>query len=77
MVVALGHSHGLVTGDVVDLLDRDAEVQQPNSASPELMGDQIPRVLSYSSSDDSQDLSLLIIRQTGPGGHDPGQVVGH
>ena len=28
MVVALGHSHGLVTGDVVDLLDRDAEVQQ-------------------------------------------------
>ena len=62
MVVALGHRHRLVTGEVVDLLDRDAEVQQPSSASPELMGDQIPRVLSYSSSNDSQDLSLLIIR---------------
>jgi hypothetical protein len=39
------------------------------------MGDQIPRVLSYSSSDYSQYLSLLIIRQTGPGGDHLGQVV--
>ena len=44
------------------ILDRDAEVLQPSSASSELMGDQIPRVLSYSPSNDSQDLSLLIIR---------------
>ena len=48
--------------DVVDLLDMDAEVKQLSNAFPELMGDQIPRVLSYSSSNDSQDLSLLIIR---------------
>ena len=41
------------------------------------MGDKIPRVLSYSSSDYSQDLSLLIIRQTGPGGDDLGQIVWH
>jgi hypothetical protein len=35
--------------------------------SPILMGDQIPRVLSDSSSDYSLDLSLLIVRQTRPG----------
>jgi hypothetical protein len=45
--------------------------------SPILMGDQIPRVLSDSSSDYSLDLSLLIVRQTRPGGDDHGQVVGH
>ena len=43
--------------------------------SLDLMGDKIPGVLSYSSSDYSQDLSLLIIRQTGPGGDHLGQVV--
>ena len=28
MVLALGHRHRLMAGEVVDLLDRDAEVQQ-------------------------------------------------
>ena len=27
MVVALGHRHRLMAGEVVDLLDRDAEIQ--------------------------------------------------
>ena len=29
MVITLGHRHRLVAGEVVDLLDRDTEVQKP------------------------------------------------
>jgi len=33
MVIALGHRHRLMAGEVVDLLDRDPQVQQAGSVS--------------------------------------------
>ena len=39
MVVAFCHRHGLVAGEVVDLLDGDAKVQQPrDKGMAEVMG---------------------------------------
>ena len=48
MVVTLGHRHRLMAGEVVDLLDRDAEIQEPgHKGVAEIMGPDVAEARSF------------------------------